>query len=97
MPLGDSDLGVFFSDFGVPVVFQGQAALGNFDSPSDSFSYGSGPSTAEQQWYCVSLPYNAFTPIPKPKDAITVDGVAYTVKGRKYGEDGKIMTLELGK
>jgi hypothetical protein len=45
----------------------------------------------------VSLPFNAFTTVPKSKDAITVNGVAYTVIGRKYGEDGKIMTLDLSK
>jgi len=95
MPLGDNDLGVFFNEFAVPVVFGGQAARGNFDAPSDEFAFGSGPSTMEQQCYSVTLPYNAFSTVPKSKDSISVGGKNYTVKARKYSQDGKIMTLEL--
>jgi hypothetical protein len=97
MVIGDSDLGVFFADFSVSVVFQGQTAKGNFDTPADMFDAGGGMSAMEQQRYCIALPFNAFAPVPKSKDSITVDSVAYTVKARKYSEDGKIMTLELAK
>lgn len=95
MAFGDSDLPIFFADFGVSVVFQGQTVNGNLDSPSEGFAFGSGPSTMEEQRYCVSVPYNAFTTIPKAKDAITVNGVSYTVKARHYSQDGSVMSLEL--
>ncbi len=92
MNFGDSDLGTFFSDFGVAVVYEGQTANGIFGMPSDVFA-GPGPSGIEEHEFCVQLPFNAFSPAPKPKDSITVDSTAYKVKGRKYLGDGKVMEL----
>jgi hypothetical protein len=94
MAFGDGDLPVFFADFGVPVVFQGQAATGLLDTPSSMFERG-GPGGMESERYCLRLPFNAFTSMPYPGVSITVDGVAYKVKTRTKQEDGKIVEFEL--
>lgn len=95
MSFGDGDLPVFFADFGVPVVFQGQMALGLVDTPSNIFNHGGGPGGMESERYCLRLAFNAFAAMPYPGKSITVDGVAYTVKTRSKLEDGKIVEFEL--
>jgi hypothetical protein len=95
MSFGDGDLSVFFADFGIPVVSQGQTTLGLLDAPSSMFEHGGGPGGMESERYCVRIPFNAFTSMPYPGQSITVGGVAYVVKTRTKLEDGKIVEFEL--
>lgn len=88
------DLEVFFEEFGVPVVFQGQAVNGNFDTPASMYEK-TGPGSMEQQSYVLLLPANAFINPPKPTEFILVDGVNYRVLDRTYLDDGKLMQLDL--
>lgn len=79
---GDSDLSVFFGDFGKdsPVIWNGEPAVnGILDTSTDVFAHGGGPGGFERNTVILQIPYNAFTAIPKPKDAILVGGVRYTV------------------
>jgi hypothetical protein len=79
---GDSDLSVFFDDFGkeFPVIWNGEPAVnGILDASTDVFMHGGGPGGFERNTVILQIPYNAFTATPKPKDAILVGGVSYTV------------------
>ena len=79
---GDSDLHVFFDDFGQqsPVIWNNEPAVkGILDTTSDVFMRGGGPGGMERNTVVLLIPYNAFTATPKPRDAISVGGVAYTV------------------
>ena len=79
---GDSDLAVFFADFGesTPVIWNGEPAVnGILDTSTDVFTHGGGPGGFEHNTMILQIPYNAFSAIPKPLDAIQVGGVNYTV------------------
>jgi hypothetical protein len=95
---GDSDLGVFFADFGAstPVSWKGQPAVnGILDTSTDVFSHGGGPGGFEFNTIILRIPYNAFTGIPAPRDAITVGGVVYTVQSLPQQRDAQITELYL--
>lgn len=91
------DLSVFFADFGVPVIFGGVVTRGNLDTPTSDFDMGAGASGMESRQYRVTVAASVFPVPPKAKDAITVNGVAYTVRKRCYMGDGALMELELSK
>jgi hypothetical protein len=70
---GDSDLGVFFADMGVPVVWNDEpAAIGILEQWTDAFAHGSGPGKFQRNTLILRIPYNAFSATPQPCDAVTV-------------------------
>lgn len=95
MSLGDSDLPVFFADFGIPVVFNGFTTNGIFESPSELENLASNGGSFEQQERVVLIASTAFVVPPKARDALTVDGTSYTVKSREYIGDGKTIRYRL--
>lgn len=94
MTIGASDLGMFFGDFGVPVVFNGVSAMGNLDTPSEMFAHD-GPAGMEEDQVRLLLAANAFNPFPLPRQAITVNGQSYTVRDRQFLDDGSLCQLTL--
>ncbi len=62
------------------MIWNGEPAVnGILDTSTDVFSHGGGPGGFERNTVILQIPYNAFTATPKPKDAILVGGVSYTV------------------
>ncbi len=97
---GDSDLAVFFADFGkqYPVIWNNEPAVsGILDSNMDVFAHGGGPGGAERNTLLLRIPYNAFTSTPKPRDPISVGGVNYTVHSLPEQKDMQITELYLKK
>ena len=95
---GDSDLGVFFQDFGAstPVIWNNEPAVsGILDIHTDVFAHGGAPGGVERNTVSLSIPYSAFTATPKPRDAITVGGVAYTVLSLPEQRDMQVTELYL--
>ena len=95
---GDSDLAVFFADFGAstPVIWNGEPAVkGILDTHTDVFTHGGAPGGVERNTVSLSIPYSAFTATPKPRDAITVGGVAYTVLSLPEQRDMQVTELYL--
>lgn len=95
---GDSDLSLFFADFGqdFPVVWNNEPAVnGILDTSTDVFMHGGGPGGFERNTLALRIPYNAFTATPKPKDPITVAGVAYIVHSLPDQKDMAITELYL--
>jgi hypothetical protein len=95
---GDSDLSVFFADFGAdsPVIWNNEPAVnGILDISTDVFSHGGGPGGFERNTVILQIPYNAFTATPKPKDPITVGGVSYTVHSLPEQKSMQITELYL--
>lgn len=95
---GDSDLAVFFADFGQasPVVWNNEPAVsGILDTATDVYSHGPGPGGFERNTVLLHIPYNAFTATPKPLDPITVGGVAYTVHSLPEQKDAQITEIYL--
>ncbi len=92
---GDTDLKVFFADFGVPVVFGAVTALGLLDVETDVFSHGAGPGGVERVNYRLRLPWNAFSPSPQPTDTILVNGASYQVLSLPTQKDMQILELAL--
>ncbi len=95
---GDSDLAVFFQDFGAatPVVWNNEPAVsGILDVSTDVFSHGGGPGGFERNTVVLRIPYNAFTATPKPFDAIIVGGVSYTVQSLPEQRDMQVTELYL--
>jgi hypothetical protein len=96
MPLGAADLGVFFSgDFTVPVVFAGVTAQGIYDGPIKSGLEVQGFGGMEITQPELRLPFNAFSPMPVQRQAITVNGVAYTVSDPTAESDGLVLCYAL--
>jgi hypothetical protein len=92
---GDADLPTFFADFGVPVIFGSNTALGNFDRPQLIKLADQGFGGVETEFPLVHLAYNAFSPMPDAGDAVNVDGTAYTVAERTTESDGGVVCLAL--
>lgn len=93
MPLGDSDIGIFFGEFGVPVVYGPQSTTGLLDTPSASQSFGG--SVMEKGEAAVKIATTALNPMPKTRDTITVAGLTYAVQERTVLDDGAITELKL--
>lgn len=105
--LGDSDLAAIFTtnEFGVPILFGGSQATGVVDEYTDVFMHGGGPGGFESGLIVLRLPWNAFNPMPKSKDTITISaspnlpaGVAagdYTVKALPKNRDASMVELHL--
>jgi hypothetical protein len=95
---GDADLAVFFADFGqsTPVVWKGQPPVnGILDTSTDVFAHGAGPGGYERSIVCLRIPYNAFSAVPQPRDAITVGGVSYIVHSLPEQKDMQVTELYL--
>jgi len=95
---GDSDLPVFFGDFGKQslVVWNNEPAVnGILDQHTDVFSHGGGPGGVERNIKVLQIPYNAFSAAPKPRDPITVGGVNYTVHSLPEQRDLQVIELYL--
>lgn len=95
MAIGDSDLGVFFADFGVPVVFGGVTAQGIFDAPGKDAIFDR--TAVSDVDYALTLPAAAFSPMPKSGSRLTVSGVAYQVRSSNPLDDGALVDLRLRK
>jgi len=95
MLLGAADIAVFFADFAVPVVFGGVTAQGILDAPIQTGladqTFG-GLEIAKPE---VRLPFNAFSPMPVQRQAITVNGVSYTVSDPTAESDGLVVCYRL--
>ena len=90
---GDSDLPLLFADFGVSVIWNAEpSVLGILDTSADVFAHGSGPGGFERSTVMLRIPFNAFSAIPQPLDAITVDGVNYTVHSLPEQRDLRIIS-----
>lgn len=95
---GDSDLSVFFADFGkeFPVIWNNEPAVnGILETSTDVFMHGGGPGGMERNTLKLNIPYNAFTSVPKPLDPITVGGVRYTVQSLPEQKDMQVTELYL--
>lgn len=95
MAFGDSDLPIFFADFGVSVIFGSETTNGIFETPSELENLASNGGSFEQQERVILVASTAFTTPPKPKDSVTVDGTSFTVKSREYIGDGKTIRFRL--
>lgn len=91
---GDDDLAVFFGD-GVPVTFAGNTVTGLFDEPSQDQMLGGHVGGVDAVQRVLLLPFNAFNPLPEPKQAITVDGANFTIFSKRPLDDGRIVQFEL--
>jgi len=99
---GDNDLSVFFKDMGVSVSWNGEPAVqGILDTITDLYAHGPGPGGFERQCISLRFPYNAFTAVPAPGDAITVTDLStgtvtnYTVRELPEQKDMQITEVYL--
>lgn len=95
MAFGDADLGTFVADFGVPVVFGGVTAKGIFDTPIKTGIADEGFGGVSMSRPTIKLAYNTFSPMPAPTNAITVNGVNYTIADEAADDDGAFITYPL--
>lgn len=95
MPLGDVDVasGVFFKDFGAPVVFNGATTFGNFDAPGKDaiFDHVNVLDTD----FVLMIAVNAFNPAPTTGSRLTVNGIGYQVREPNPVDDGELLELKL--
>ena len=92
MPVATVPTGVFLQDWGVPVVFGAIDATGILDEPTDELVGG----------MVITIDYKltfatADLPGLDAEDAITVNGVAYTVRRVKTVSDGQFSEAILSK
>ena len=87
---------------GVPVTFGGVSTypdgvpvLGLFDRPVQMKLLEFGVGGIETALPALTLPFNAFSPMPRRGDAITVDGTSYTVQPATAEDDGALLVYEL--
>ena len=94
---GDNDLGVFFADFGkaTPVVFGGVSVPGIFNQPQKIMLADRGFGGFDATVPTVSLPYNAFKPMPVETDTINVAGHNYTITEQTAESDGAVIIYSL--
>jgi hypothetical protein len=81
--LGLNDLDNFLSDFGVPVVLHGISIKGIFDIPTNVV--GEGMVLTNDYIVTIKTPSAG---IPVFGTAITVNGLAYTVRDARMVDDG---------
>jgi hypothetical protein len=88
MAFGDSDLGIFFADMGVPVTFGANTANGIFDALGEDIVFGNANVSGVK--YSVRLPFNAFTVMPKVDDTLLIGGATYKIRNQNPIRDGKV-------
>lgn len=91
MPLTE-DLNIFFDEFAVTVVKGAITGKGIFDAPTALM----GDSMVLSNEYVVTVQKAVFG-FPLYGDAITVDGVSYTVRESRQIDDGKLVEVMLSK
>lgn len=89
----NEDLTIFFADFGVVAIYNGESAKVIFDMPDIINNIGDQMISAD---YTVLFNSTNFTGI-KYADQITVNGVNYTVNDVLKVGDGKLSQLGLSK
>jgi hypothetical protein len=97
------DLRTLCRDTGVPVSFgsvstypdDGQPVMGIFDRPVGMKLAAEGIGGVENAAPELRLPFNAFSAMPQAGDAVTVDGVSYTVYQPTTEDDGAFLCYEL--
>ena len=87
---------------GVPVVFagvstypDGDTVCGLFDKPSNIGFGDRGTAGIESQRPELRLPFNAFDPMPRAKDIVTVDGTDYRCNQPTDEDDGGFVVYPL--
>ena len=88
-------MGVPVSFSGVSTYPDGQPVYGLFDRPVTMKLEYQGTGGVETAIPELRLPFNAFATMPKRRDIVTVDGVAYTVNQPTQEDDGAILCYEL--
>lgn len=98
MPLGDADIasGVFFAEFGVPVVYGAQTTRGNFDESGQDSVFDDNKSVSNSAPQ-VEIAAGAFSPAPKVDDVLTVNGKRYKLRSSSPMDDGATVVLKLRK
>lgn len=86
------NLSVFLYDFGVPVVSGAYSGSGIIDMPSEIIAGGMVLTTD----YQLTVNTSDFPTLARG-DAITVEGVAYTVREARMADDGKFTNVFLSK
>jgi hypothetical protein len=96
------DLPIFFRDFSVNsdgkpllVQFNGTSVLGILDQPGGIALADSGFGGIQADRLVLTLPGNAFSPMPQNLDTITVDGDVYTIAQRMSDGDGGTVQYSL--
>jgi hypothetical protein len=95
---GDSDLAVFFdpTTFGEAFVqFGGSSANGILDQPMAIRLADRGFGGFNASMPSLQLPYNAFSPMPRERDTLSVNGQNYTVTEQTTEGDGAIIRFSL--
>jgi hypothetical protein len=85
-------LATFFADFGVSVTANGVTGLGILDMPTETLLGDQVLSTD----YTLTARASEFGSL-KYGDAVTIDGVAYTVRENRLLDDGKLTEVSLSR
>lgn len=97
MALGDSDLGVFFTDFADTVSFGAQTVKGNIDAPSKDAMFDR--ASVSDIEYSLKVSAVTFNPWPVVKSTLTVMtgryAGNYNVREVNPLDDGAIVELKL--
>lgn len=91
---GDDDVRAFTDTFGDPIAFKGVTVSGIVDAYDAELTPLPGVDlTLSRRVVDVTVPSDAWSPMPKRGDAITVDGVAMTVLHPEQQRDGAFTHL----
>lgn len=86
------DMSIFFADFGVPVIFESQEAVGILDEPSRAYD-DTGMRINDRE-YVLTLKAEGLERVPKSGTVLEIDGKRYVAKAPpEYAVDGKTMTV----
>lgn len=80
MAFGDADLPTFFQDFGEDIVFNSVTVKGLIDDEDARENGAANGLDVVGEVMCITVPYNAWSPMPTRKSAITVAGVNKVVR-----------------
>ena len=94
---GASDMGVFFADFGkdTSVEFGGVMTPGIFNQPQKITLADRGFGGFDAVVPTVTLPFNAFSPMPAEMDTINVGGQNYIITEQTAESDGGVIVYSL--
>lgn len=94
---GDSDLKVFFADFGVDLTFNGVTVKALDDSYDQRDSGSQSFVDLVDLVTMIQLPYNSFNPMPKRGDTVTLVSTDMKVRDVLQEKDGGVTQLFLVK
>lgn len=87
---------------GVPVVFAGVSTYADGDTVCGLFDQSSGIDFGDRgsagvaaEHPTLTLPFNAFTPMPKSRDTVTLNGTDYKVQQPTAEDDGAFLVYPL--